>query len=83
MMVQGRHQENATPSAKAFFGVFEIGDLQDNRKVFDQKDATQQWNHEFFANGDGQNGNDAANGQTACVAHENGCWIGIVPQETH
>ena len=79
--MQGGHLEDAPPRAGLLFGVLEVEDLQHDRQRLDEEDAAEDGYQQFFADDDGEDGDDAAEGQAARVAHEDLRGIGVVPQE--
>ena len=81
MVVDRRHQQDATPFAVAAFGVLEPADLHHHREAFDQKDAAQQRQQQLLADAEGEDGDDAADRQRAGVAHEDLRRKGVVPKE--
>lgn len=61
------------------FPALEIFDLQNNRQVLYQEYATQNRDQEFLVDDDGKYGNDTADCQASCIAHEYLGREGIVP----
>ena len=56
--------------------------LDDDTQTFDEEDATEDGNEEFFVDDDGKDCYDTSDGERACVAHKHLRWIGIVPQKS-
>ena len=56
--------------------------LNDDRQTLDKEYTAEDGNEEFLADDDCTHGDDAANGETTCVAHEDLGREGIVPQES-
>ena len=81
MVVDGRHQENAPSLAASAFGIFEIGDLHHNRNALDKKHAAEDRQQQFLANTEGEDGDNAADGQRSRITHEGLGGKGVIPQE--
>ena len=59
----------------------EVFHLKDDREVFYQEDATKDRYQQFLVDDDSKYGNDATNGQAACISHKYLRREGIVPEE--
>ena len=82
MVVDGRALEEALfPSVPLARLVVDA--LQDDRQVLHQEHAAEDGDEQFLVDDDGKDGDDAADGQAARVAHEHLRRIGIVPQEAY
>ncbi len=79
--MQGRHEQDASPLAVAFLGVFEPAHLQHHRQGFDDEDAAHDQQHDFLAHDHRHGAQGRAQGQGAHVAHEHLGRIGVEPQE--
>jgi len=58
MMMDGRHKEYSPPLPILPSGIFEIGNLQNNREALHQEDPTKHGQQEFFAQDNSQCGED-------------------------
>ena len=60
-----------------------VVDLQNDAEALDEEDAAEDGEHQLFVDYYCRHGDDAADGQRACVAHEHLGRIGVVPQEAY
>ena len=83
VVVQGRHQEDATALAVLLLGELKVAHLEEYAEVFDQKDSGQNGNQELFANRKGKYGDNSAYRKAARIAHEYLSWVGVVPEKSN
>ena len=89
MVMDGGHEEGTILHRHGFvrrqavFAAIEFAapSLPDDGKVFDDVYAAQYGEQQFFADEEGENGDDAAESQRACVAHEDFGRVGVKPQK--
>ena len=79
--MQRCHQKDATAFSIAFFGVFKVRDLHDDRYGLSQIDPTQYRDEEFLADDDTRHGHNAAKGEAARVAPEHLSGVTVPPLE--
>ena len=70
-----------TLSLSFLLSSLEVFHLKDDREVFYQEDATKDRYQQFLVDDDSKYGNDATNGQAACISHKYLRREGIVPEE--
>ena len=80
-MVQGGHEQNAASFAVFAFGVFEVAHLKHDREALDQEDAAEKGQQQLLADAESEDGDDAADGERAGIAHEDLCREAVVPEE--
>ena len=83
MVVKGCHQEDTTAFTVFFLRVFEVGYLYYNRQRLSKIDAAQNRDEQLLADDDAGDSHNAAEGQTAGVAHEYLRRIAVPPIETN
>ncbi len=81
MVMQRAHQEDAAALAIFLLGMLEVGYLHHHTQILYEENAADDRHQQFFANDDGQRGDDAAQCQAARIAHKHLRRIGIVPKK--
>ena len=79
--MDGRALEDAALLA-AVLPELEVFHLKDDAEALQEEDATEDGQQQFLVDNNGQDGDDAANGQATRVAHKYLGGIGVVPEET-
>src|SRR5690554_3975226 len=83
MVMQGRHPENSSPFTKFLLGIFKPANLQNHRKIFQQKNPAQNRNQKLFSYGYRYYRYNSTDGQTPSITHKNLCWISVIPKKTN
>lgn len=79
MVMERRHFKDPPPDTELSPCVFEPTDLHHHRKIFSQKDTTEYRYQDLLPDHDGKNRDNAPQGETPGVAHENLRRVRVVP----